>query len=149
MATITKVCRKKGDAYKAVIRLRGIKPFSKTFKRKTDARAWAERMERNIEEARIHGNDSARTLSLAELVRSYVDQYEGRNHSAYSCLEYWVHRYGDMKLADVTRHTVRSGMKELEEYRVRRKDAKGQYQTVTKKRAPATLNRYKAAYCAN
>jgi len=51
MATITKVARKNGDAYKAVIRLRGIKPFSKTFRRKTDARAWAERMERNIEEA--------------------------------------------------------------------------------------------------
>ena len=60
MATITKVARKTGDAYKAVIRLRGIKPFSRTFKRKTDARAWAERMERDIEQARVYGNDNAR-----------------------------------------------------------------------------------------
>jgi hypothetical protein len=28
MATITRVCRKSGDAYKAVIRLRGSKAFS-------------------------------------------------------------------------------------------------------------------------
>ena len=74
MATITKVCRKTGDAYKAVIRLRGIKPFSKTFRRKTDARAWAERMERNIEEVRIHGNDYARTMTVGKLVRHYINQ---------------------------------------------------------------------------
>jgi hypothetical protein len=54
--TITKVCRKSGNAYKAVIRLRGTKPFSKTFKLRKDAKAWAERMERNIDEARAHGS---------------------------------------------------------------------------------------------
>lgn len=69
MATIVKVARKTGDAYKAVIRLRGIKPFSKTFRRKTDARAWAERMERNIDEARAHGNDRTRVMTLRELIR--------------------------------------------------------------------------------
>jgi len=40
MATISKVCRKSRDAYKAVIRLRGIKSFSKTFKLRKDA-YWA------------------------------------------------------------------------------------------------------------
>jgi len=39
MATITKVRRKSGDAYKAVIRLRGAKPFSKTFRLMKHARA--------------------------------------------------------------------------------------------------------------
>ena len=38
MAAITKVSRKLHDAYKAVIRLRGIKPFSKTSKLKKHAR---------------------------------------------------------------------------------------------------------------
>jgi hypothetical protein len=56
MATITKVCRKSGDAYKAMIRLRGVKPFSKTFKLKKDAKVWANRMERDIDEARAYGN---------------------------------------------------------------------------------------------
>ncbi len=87
MAAITKVCRKSGYAYKAVIRLRGIKPFSKTFKLRKDAKAWSERMERNIEEARAHGNDYARTLTLKELVGTYIHQYTGKNHSAYSCLQ--------------------------------------------------------------
>jgi hypothetical protein len=55
MATIFKVCRKSHDACKAVIRLRGIKPFSKTFKLKKDAKVWAIRMERDIDEARAYG----------------------------------------------------------------------------------------------
>jgi integrase len=148
MATITKVARKTGDAYKAVIRLRGIKPFSKTFRRKTDARAWAERMERNIEEARIHGNDHARTLTLKELVREYIDQYTGNNHSVYGCLEWWVREYGDLKLTEITRQTVRDGIKSLEIYSVNRKDKNGEVQMIIKQRAPATLNRYKSALSA-
>jgi hypothetical protein len=51
MATITRVSREAGSAYKAVIRLQGITPFSKTFRLRKDAKAWAERMERNIDEA--------------------------------------------------------------------------------------------------
>jgi hypothetical protein len=72
MATITKVCRKSGDAYKAVIRLRGSKPFSKTFKLRKYAKAWAERMERDIEASRAYGNAAARTMTLGELIRHFI-----------------------------------------------------------------------------
>jgi hypothetical protein len=98
MATITKVCRKSGNAYKAVIRLRGIKPFSKTFKLRKDAKAWAERRERNIDEARAHGNDRVRTLTLKELVRAYERHFSGKNLSAIFCLSWWVGEIGDMRL---------------------------------------------------
>lgn len=54
MATITKVCRKSGDAYKAVIRLRGSKTFSKTFKLRKHAKAWADRVERDTEASRAY-----------------------------------------------------------------------------------------------
>jgi len=56
MATITKVCRKSGDAYKAIIRLRGSKTFSKTFKLRKHAKAWSSRVERDIEASRAYGN---------------------------------------------------------------------------------------------
>jgi hypothetical protein len=57
MATITKVCRKSGDAFKAVIRLRGVKPISKTFKLRKHAKAWSDRMERDVDEARAYEPD--------------------------------------------------------------------------------------------
>ena len=69
MATITKVRRKSGDAYKAVIRLRGAKPFSKTFRLMKHALAWAERMERDHEASRAYGNAAVRTMTLSELIR--------------------------------------------------------------------------------
>ena len=65
MATITKVCRKSGDAYKAMIRLRGVSPFSKTFKLKKDSGVWANRMERDIDETRAYVNRALRNLKLA------------------------------------------------------------------------------------
>ena len=46
MATIAKIQRKSGVAFKAIIRDRTGRPIkSKTFTRKTDARAWAKRIE--------------------------------------------------------------------------------------------------------
>jgi hypothetical protein len=94
MATISKVCRKSDDAYKAVIRLRGIKPFSKTFKLKKDAKVWALRMERNIDEARAYGNRALRNLTLAELIKVKIKKYSGKDKSAISNLNWFVAEYG-------------------------------------------------------
>lgn len=148
MATITKVVRKTGHAYKAVIRLRGTKPFSKTFKLRKDAKAWAERVERDIDEARAYGNTRVRAMTLRELVRAYERQYTGNNHSAFSCLKEWVRVMGDMALVDITRQVIREELRELETYEVRCRDEKGKIKTVKKSRAPATLNRYKSALSA-
>jgi len=120
MATITKVCRKSGNAYKALIRLRGVKPFSKTFKLKKDAKAWSERIERNIDEARAHGNDRIRTLTLKELVRAYERHYSGKNLSAIFCLNWWVCEIGGMRVIDITKQTIRDGL----EYKVPRRNSR-------------------------
>jgi hypothetical protein len=143
MATITKVRRKSGYAYKASIRLRGIKPFSKTFRLKTDAKAWAERMDRNIDEARAHGNDRTRTMTLKQLVMAFERRYAGRDHSALFCLAWWVRELGNVKLADISKQTIRDALCRLETREVRRRDGSRKMITMTRSRAPATINRYK------
>ena len=110
MATITKVCRKTGDAYKALIRLRGVNPFSKTFKLKKDAKVWALRMERNIDEARAYGNRALRNLTLAELIREKIKEYPGKDKSAISNLNWFVAEYGRMRVLDIDRSLVREIM---------------------------------------
>jgi len=72
MATITTVSRKSGNAYKAVIRLRGVKPFSKTFKLRKDAKVWADRMKRDIDESRAYGNRAVRNMTLADLIEERI-----------------------------------------------------------------------------
>lgn len=89
MATIVKVCRKSGDAYKAVIRLRGVKPFSKTFKLRKFAKAWAERMERNPDEARAYGTRAVRKMILAELIEDKIREQPSNDTSFISNLHWW------------------------------------------------------------
>jgi hypothetical protein len=145
MATIVKVCRKSGDAYKAVIRLRGVKPFSKTFRLKKHAKTWAERMERDLDEARAHGNRAMRYMALAELIKGKVQKNPGKDKSAISNLNWWAREYGSMELLDFDRSVIREAMSKLMEGDATRGNGKGKSKSVGRKRAPATVNRYKAA----
>jgi hypothetical protein len=115
MTTIVKVCRKSGDAYKAVIRLRGVKPFSKTFRLKKHAKTWAERMERDLDEARAHGNRAMRYMTLAELIKGKVQKNPGKDKSAISNLNWWAREYGSMELLDFDRSVIREAMSKLME----------------------------------
>jgi integrase len=145
MATISKVSRKSGDAYKAMIRLRGVNPFSKTFKLKKDAKVWAIRMERDIDEARAYGNRALRNMTLAELIKERNKEYPSKDKSVISNLNWWKREYGSMRLLDIDRTVIREAMVKLKEGDATRGNGKGKSKSVGRKRAPATLNRYKAA----
>lgn len=115
MATIIKVSRKSGDAYKAVIRLRGVKPFSKTFSLKKLARAWAERMERDINASRAYGNQQVRQMTLAELIRLYIHKYPEHYKSGVSNLNWWMREYGERTLVDIDRTVIREALNRLKD----------------------------------
>jgi len=59
-----------------------------------------------------------------------------------------VREYGELKLTEITRQTVRDGIKRLETYIVQRTGSDGKVKTLVRQRAPATLNRYKSALSA-
>lgn len=145
MATITKVRRKSGTAYKAVIRLRGVKPFSKTFKLRKDAKTWAERMERDIDARRAYGNQHARGMTLGELIEQFVIHHPDQDNSGISNLNWWKREYGAMKLIDIDRSVIRDAMNNLAAGDATRGDGRGKRKSRGRKRAPATLNRYKSA----
>ena len=139
MATITKVCRKSGDAYKAMIRLRGVRPFSKTFKLKKDAKVWANRIERDIDEARAYGNRGLRNLTLAELIKEKIQKYPGKDNSAISNLNWWKREYGSMRLLDIDRAVIREALSKLMSGDATRGNGKGKSKTFGRKRAPPGL----------
>lgn len=145
MATITTVRRKSGNAYKAMIRLRGVTPFSKTFKLKKDAKVWATRMERDIDEARAYGNRALRNLTLAELIKEKIEKNPGKDQSAISNLNWWKREYGSVRVLDIDRSVIREAMAKLIAGEGTRGNGKGKSKPIGRKRAPATLNRYKAA----
>lgn len=147
MATITKVSRETGAAYKAVIRLQNIKPFSKTFRLRKDAKTWAERMERNIDEARAYGNSLAHDMTLADLIREYSQQQDIAE-AAVSRLKFWQQELGNRHLIDITQDVVRQALKAFGEGKAHRGNGKKGTKATNRQRAPATVNRMKSALSA-
>ncbi len=151
MATITKIKTKSGIRWKALIR-RGNRSKSKTFQLKSSARAWAAEMERGDELAIALGSLGA-TITLSELATEYLEQYQGRDHSRVYRVRFWVERLGNTRLTDIKPHLVRQHLEDYASGRVRTyggigKDLKVKTKTLDKRRAPASVNRMKAALAA-
>lgn len=147
MSTIVRVPRQSGFAYKALIRLKGVKPFSKTFLLRKDAKTWAERMERDIDTARAHGNAVVRQMTLSDLIKKYVAQ-PGLDKATITNLNWWRREYGDHKIIDIDRSTIREGLASLKAGLAHRGNGRGKSTATNRKRAPATVNRYQSALSA-
>jgi hypothetical protein len=101
METIIKVQRKAGTSYKAIIRQRGLKPFSETFKSKSAARAWLKRVEADDELCRARGNRKAAGKTVSDLIDNYIHQYEKKDLGRLAILAYWKDRIGTVKVGDL------------------------------------------------
>jgi len=57
MAAITKLSQKTGIKYRVTINMAGVRQFSRNFKTKKTAVAWAKKTEGDLELARVSAND--------------------------------------------------------------------------------------------
>jgi integrase len=119
------------------IRLKGCPVETATFKRLTDARKWAAKIETDIREGRHFKTTEAKRHTLGELVDRYLrdtlpKKSEVMQSDQWRHLNWWKDKIGDHLLADVTPSL-------LAEYRD--KLAKGE----RRPRSPATVVRYMAA----
>jgi len=89
MATIQKVNRKKGFAFVAIINRKGVKPFSKTFKKSRDARVWADRIESDSQYLETRGLSSTSNTIFHTLLRLFESQYAKKDHTLIRKLKYW------------------------------------------------------------
>lgn len=139
MATIQ--VRKAGGgttSYRVMVRLKGHPAQSATFRRKTDAKRWAQQTEVAIREGRYFSTSEAQKRTLAELVDRYIEEVlptsrkgagDRRNLAAH--LRWWSERLGAYTLAKVT-----PAMIAQQRDRLARESLSG------RPIAPATVNRY-------
>lgn len=108
MAAIEKRVSKTGEiTYRAKVRLKGHSPESATFKRLTDAREWAKRIEADIKAGRHFGVSKRHTL--AELLDRYERVHLPRLKSrrvVQAKLDWWRRAYGDKPLSELTRDVL-------------------------------------------
>jgi integrase len=151
MATIRKIQRKTGVVYKAIITKRGQALKSQTFTLKRDAIAWAKRLEADQEMMEALGTCGA-AMRLDELVDEYILQWNGKSDTQLPIARYWVECFGSDKLADITADRIRQQLKIVETGRCRRGhgrgDTKGKTATISRTRAPKTVNLYRTVLSA-
>ncbi|MGH8645558.1 MAG: tyrosine-type recombinase/integrase, partial [Gammaproteobacteria bacterium] len=142
MANIVKRTGKDGSiAYFVRVRLRGKTAFE-TFKRKTDAKHWAERTEAAILERRYFQTAESQRRTFREA----IERYEQTQHfstlksakTRHQHLAWWNERLGGLRLVDITPAIIVEHREELAAGKV----------PGGKLRGPATANRYRAAICA-
>ena len=140
MASLQPRTQKDGTiVYRVQVRLTGHPPVTATFKRKTDARRWAQKVETDIREGRYFQTAEAKRHTFTELIDRYVrdvlptkgTQRENQRHQ----LRWWKSQLGDYLLADVT-------PARLAECRDR---LSAEHTRYGRARSPATVNRYLAA----
>lgn len=102
---------------------------SKSFKLKKEAEKFAALVV--VDDSFAHGlsNYTLNTLTLSKAVREYLDQHTGRDQNVFHRLGWWADRLGDKPVGKVTRQHIKAALDTLK----------------SEGKAPATLNRYKAA----
>ena len=145
MATIEKRVSASGTvSYRAKVRLRGEKPRSRTFKRLTDAKAWAAKTESDLGHGTYVPTTADRRRTLADLVDKYRTEYlpvKANNRDSAkqeALLDWWREEYGYVSLDRLQPDVIAEARAKL----AQRKNRYG------KPISGATVNRYLAALSA-
>ena len=145
MATIEPRTLKDGSKrYRVRVRLIGEAPRTKSFKRLTDAKAWAAKVETDMGHGAYVPTTSDRRRTLRDLITKYRDEYlptrgvtdEARQRTL---LDWWLENYGHVTLDKLKPEIIAEGRRKLATRKV--KDGSGPI-------AGATVNRYLAALSA-
>jgi len=130
--------------YRARVRMKGHRPISKTFPRKTDAQAWAQKIEEGIRRGEVYSAVESRTL--ADLIDRYVAEELPKKRKGHRDIErqlhWWREAYGHLFLRDVTPSVLASGRDQLLQEAPRRHKYEPSQPNATK--SPATVTRYMA-----
>ncbi len=126
-----------GTRYRVQVRLKGYPSQTATFRRKTDAKRWAEQTQAAIREGRYFKTNEAKRHTLEELIERYIAEVvPGRTkkdqQGVTAQLRWWSSRLGAYTLADVTPALIAEQRDRL---------AKGEGMS-GRKITPATRNRY-------
>ena len=140
MATIEKRVSKSGEvSYRARVRLAGEKPQARTFKRHTDAKAWAATVEADLGRGIHVPTSKERKRTLGDLIERYLEDFPDADAKQRAYLAWWKAQGGEYSLERLAPELIVAMRKKLARRRVKRTG-----QPIS----GATMNRYLAALSA-
>jgi integrase len=154
MATIQTITLPGRDAksrpqkrYRVLIRRVGLKPISRTFKKKKEALEWATGMEADRDKLENYPDQEARRRTLAEAIDRYMDDFQGKDRSVLSRLGWWRDHYGAYRLHYLTRAEIKEALRKLSASNAQRNQGRKAKGTIDlgRPRSAGTINRYHQA----
>lgn len=99
----------------AQVRVQGHEPQTRSFDRKTDAKAWAEETERLIRTGRYRVVNEAQTRDFDELRERFEAKYvrPSRLKDYAQILDWWQPRLGRLRLINITSEVIQKHLDEL------------------------------------
>ena len=139
MGSIKERKKKDGTAtYYAEIRMKGSPPQFESFRTRSQAKQWIQKIETSVRDGKHQLGSAERKRTLSDLIGKFVDevlpQFPHRVRAQTTLLRWWLERYGHLTLAEFTPAIICEGRARLaaEEGRGERK-------------SPCTVNRYLSA----
>tara|TARA_R110002096_G_scaffold56214_1_gene143761 strand:+ start:971 stop:1987 length:1017 start_codon:yes stop_codon:yes gene_type:complete len=118
MATIIRRKWEHRISFQVKIRRAGIRPITKTFITKTEAKKWARSMETKLDKGDFSDYSEASKLTLGDIAKRYI---EGEYHRKKKGWRYEEYRYGQLLEDSISKvNLLRLSSKHLAEYRDRR-----------------------------
>jgi integrase len=154
MATIEKRESGNGIRYRVRVRVKGEAPRTRTFKRLTDAKAWATKVESDLGHGVYVPTTADRRRTLADLIDKFTDEHlPNRANNADSKklsaqLAWWKDRAGHLTLEKLTPQAIAGFRSELRARRTGRLPVVHDENVTDAPIAPSTVNRYLAALSA-
>ena len=100
----------KSGSYQVQVRLKDLPPVTKSFRLKKDAQEFARHVEGDTELLRKLGRVSAEIPTFNQLVQMYMLQYQGRDPSTSSRIDWWAARFGDIPVTKIDAYSVDEGL---------------------------------------
>ena len=89
------------------VRLKGLKPISRSFSTKTMAKEFAREIEGNSELGRKMGVPATWTITFPQWVDIYLKQFTGKDSSVFRRLKLWADQPGDKPVTTIDKYMVK------------------------------------------
>jgi hypothetical protein len=138
----------KSVSWKATIKSGSKYLTSKTFKTKTLAQIWANKIEQDLGLMDALASEGA-CMTLSELAQEFLDKYQGKDRKNISSrIAWWVNELGDKRLTEIHVKQVRALLHKYEKgtclkYAGMKTTTEPRIVETSKPRSPATINRLK------
>jgi len=152
MATIQKRNGKNGPSYRVMVRMKGFPPQTRTFKRLTDAKQWAQDTESGIRKGEFKNVvRTAGSKTLQDVIdrfrkEVFIHRAESTKRAETSFLNFWERELGEYALAYITPDLVSEKMNTLAaagDSRRKPTDEDSKPKKAPRPKSPKTLKHYR------